>query len=98
MLGPEASYHRAMEKLVCGDHQCYAPNATTRKDSPNLTVETGPEYSGEDNELYLESVGPDGAPYTLTFGLSEKRLIHAYGSYEDQQYPGEVEDIEFPPG
>jgi hypothetical protein len=88
-----------MEKLVCGDHPCYAPHATSRKDYPSLTIERGPSYSADNHEIYFESVGPaGGGPYTLLFELNERQLKHAHGPYEDQTGSGLVEDIEFPPG
>ncbi len=85
-----------MERLVCGDHGRYEPNATTRKDYPTLTVQGGPSYSADNHEIYLASSGPEGGPYTLVFELSEKQVKHAYGTYEEQQAAGLVKDIRFP--
>lgn len=97
MSSPEEAYHRAMETLVIEGHQYYAPNATTRRDYPTMTVQGKPAYSAENHEIYLESVGPDGGgPYSLVFVLSEKNLKHAHGEYENQQAPGTVNDITFP--
>jgi hypothetical protein len=55
-----------------------------------------PSYRAENNEIYIESRGPEGGSYTLVFELSEKQLKHAHGTYEDQQASGRVEDIKFP--
>ena len=97
MKGPEESYHQAMERLVVGSCSRYAPKATSRPDYPTLTVLDEPSYSPENNELYIESRGPnDGGPYTLVFELSEKRVKHAYGPYDQQQAPGLVKDLKFP--
>lgn len=99
MSDPEESYHRAMERLVIGTHRYYAPKATSRPDYPTLTVEGEPGYSAENHEIYLESIGPrGGGPYSLVFELSEKRLKHAYGPYDEQQAAGVVNDIKFPSG
>jgi len=62
-----------------------------------MTVEGEPSYSAENHEIYLESTGPaGGGPYSLIFKLSDKRVTHAYGPYEDQQAPSHVKDIRFP--
>jgi len=96
MKGPEESYHQAMEKLVIGDAKKYEPNATSRPDYPTLTVQGSPSYSPENHEIYLESIGPNGGgPYSIVFKLSEKRIKHAYGTYENQQAPGHIKDINF---
>jgi hypothetical protein len=88
-----------MERLICGGGKHYAPKATTRDDYPTLTVQGEPSYSPDQYALYIESIGPaGGGPYTLVFELSQRRLKHAHGSYENQQAPGEVVDIKFPPG
>jgi hypothetical protein len=96
MKGPEASYHQAMEKLVFGNSRQYAPNATTRTDYPILTVQDDPSYCAANHEIYVESSGPEGGPYTLVFELSKKQIKHAYGTYEEQKASGRVNDIEFP--
>lgn len=99
MSSPEESYHRAIETLVIGQHQYYAPNATTRTDYPTMTVQGETGYSAENHEIYLESIGPGGGgPYSLVFELSEKQLKHAHGAYEHQQAAGVVDDIRFPSG
>ena len=99
MSSPEESYHQAMERLVIEGHQYYEPNATTRRDYPTMTVQGKPEYSPENHEIYLESLGPaGGGPYSLVFELSEKRLKHAHGDYTNQQAAGTVNDIRFPSG
>lgn len=84
-----------MEQLVIGVGRRYAPNATTRDDYPTLTVVGEPGYSANRHEIYLSSQGPEGGPYTLVFELSEKQMKHAYGTYEEQQAAGLVEDIRF---
>lgn len=97
MKGQEESYHRAMEQLVCGDKRQYEPNAPSRQDYPTLTVDGEPSYSADNHEIYLEATGPaGGGPYSLIFKLADKRVMHAYGSYEDQQAPSYVNDIQFP--
>jgi hypothetical protein len=97
MKGPNESYHQAMEKLVFGDSQRYEPYTSSRKDYPTMTLQGGPSYSAENNEIYFESLGPaGGGPYSLVFILSDKRVQHAYGPYHDQQAASDVEDIEFP--
>lgn len=88
-----------METPKIGDHQYYAPNATTRRDYPTMTVQGKPGYSAETHEIYLESVGPTrGGPYPLVFDLSEKQLQHAHGSYEQQRAAEVVNEIGFPSG
>lgn len=97
MKGPETSYHQAMEKLVFGDNRRYEPYASSRKDHPTMTVQGEPSYIAENHEIYLESTGPaGGGPYSLVFKLSDKRVQHAYGPYNDRQAASDVEDIEFP--
>lgn len=97
MKGKEKSYHQAMEKLIFGEARQYEPNAPSRQDYPTMTVQGEPSYSAENHEIYLESIGPGGGgPYSLVFKLSDKRVQHAYGPYEDQQAASNVKDIRFP--
>jgi len=99
MSSPEESYHRAMENLVIGQHQYYAPKATTRTDYPTMTVQGETGYLSENHGIYLESIGPSGGgPYSLVFELSEKQLKHAHGPYDQQQAAELVNDIKFPSG
>ncbi|QSX00459.1 hypothetical protein [Haloterrigena alkaliphila] len=96
MSEEKETFARAIEYLLFKRQGSYEPEAETRDDRPELTVLGSPTYNLEQNEMYLDSVGPDEAPYVLVFDFDEQTVGHAYGTYEDQQFPGTVTNIHFP--